>query len=198
MRFQVKFLKSAVEVKDFPAQDLPEIAITGRSNAGKSSFLNQFAQGWDMAKVSGAPGKTRLINFFEVDKKYRWVDLPGYGFSKRSGDEQETWGPMVEIYCAQRPNLVGALLVMDIRRDWEADEIQLKEFMEGSGIPLAVVVTKVDKLSRNEVDRRLKKIFEDSGQLPVFGVSNLKKTGGPDVEDHCYKSWIKNWEPREI
>lgn len=163
----------------------------GRSNAGKSSFLNQFGRQL-IAKVSQTPGKTRLLNFFEVNKKYCWVDLPGYGFAKRSAEEEESWGPMVENYLGQRVNLAGAILVMDCRRDWERDEDRLKEFLERRGVPLVIVATKIDKLKRPEVEAHLVRIHKKS-HSPVFPVSNINKIGADDVESYCFENWIKNW-----
>lgn len=191
MKFEIKFLKSAVIETEYPDVNLPEVALTGRSNAGKSSFLNQFGRQL-VAKVSGTPGKTRLVNFFEVNKKYRWVDLPGYGFAKRSADEEESWGPMVETYLGARPNLAGAILLMDVRRDWGRDEDGLKEFLERRGVPLVVVATKIDKLKKSELESHLVRIHSKA-HSPVFPVSNIQKLGAQDVESYCYETWIKGW-----
>lgn len=185
----VRYLKSAQWSKDFPAGNLPEVAITGRSNAGKSSFLNQWAQS-AVAKVSQAPGKTRLINFFDVAEKYRWVDLPGYGYASRGQKERDEWASMIEQYLSTRENMVGAILVMDIRRDWSEDEENLKNFLNDLDRPLCVVATKIDKLKPAEVKKYLKLLQSDSG-CPVFLVSNFKKTGADEVEDFCFKAWVK-------
>lgn len=185
----VRYLKSAQWSRDFPSGEIPEIAITGRSNAGKSSFLNQWAKS-NVAKVSQEPGKTRLINFFEVGDKYRWVDLPGYGYASRGHDEREEWGPMMEQYLSLRGNLVGAILVMDIRRDWTEDEENLKHFLNTVDRPLIVVGTKTDKLKPNEIKQRLK-LLERQAQIPIFPVSNLREMGADEVEDYCFKTWVK-------
>lgn len=186
---QVRYLKSAQWSKDFPPGDKPEIAITGRSNAGKSSFLNHWAQSL-VAKVSQEPGKTRLVNFFEVNEKYRWVDLPGYGYASRGQGEREEWAPMIEQYLSLRDNMVGAILVMDVRREWSEDEENLKHFLNTAGKPLAVVATKIDKLKPNEVERERKRLVKDSG-CPVFLVSNFRKVGADEVEDYCFKNWVR-------
>lgn len=122
-----KFLKSAVFPVDYPPPSRPEIIVTGRSNAGKSSFLNALA-GSAIAKVSQQPGKTTLLNFFDVGQHYRLVDTPGYGYSKRSGDEQASWQQMLESYFSLRGNLVGILILMDYKRDFEEDEKMLLRF----------------------------------------------------------------------
>jgi len=186
----VRYLKSAQWSKDFPTGNKPEIAITGRSNAGKSSFLNQWA-GSAVAKVSQAPGKTRLINFFDIaNGKYRWVDLPGYGYAARGHSEREEWADMIEQYLAERTNLVGALLVMDVRRDWSEEEENLKHYMNSSGRPLAVVATKIDKIKPNEA-KKLQKTLELESGCPVFLVSNFRKVGATEVEDFCFKNWVQ-------
>lgn len=126
----------------------PEIAVLGRSNAGKSSLINAWA-GSQLAKTSSAPGKTRLINFFQ-GAKYRLVDFPGYGYSSRSGHEQASWAGMIESFLASRGNLVGALIVMDCRREWTEDETLLVRFLQKIRRPVAAVLTKADKLNRAE------------------------------------------------
>lgn len=193
MKFNIKFVTSAVDLAGYPEAKIPEIALTGRSNAGKSSFLNQFGRQL-VAKVSNTPGKTRLINFFDVNSKYRFVDLPGYGFAKRSAAEEESWGPMVEDYLGKRPNLVGAILLMDCRREWGFDEDRLKEFLERRGVPLIIAATKVDKLKKHEVESHLVRIHKIS-HLPVFPVSNTQNTGAPEVEEYCFETWVKEWDP---
>lgn len=185
----VRYLKSAQWSKDFPAGDKPEVAITGRSNAGKSSFLNQWAKSL-VAKVSQAPGKTRLVNFFDVGETYRWVDLPGYGYATRGADERDDWGPMIEQYLALRDNMVGAILVMDVRRDWTEDEENLKQFLENVDRPLCVVATKTDKLKPVELKKRLR-ILKEQSQCEVHLISNLRKTGADEVEEYCYRTWVK-------
>ncbi|MBX3018630.1 MAG: ribosome biogenesis GTP-binding protein YihA/YsxC [Bdellovibrionaceae bacterium] len=185
----VRYLKSAQWSKDFPDGNKPEIAITGRSNAGKSSFLNHWAKS-DVARVSQAPGRTRLLNFFEAaNGKYRWVDLPGYGFAARGHAERDEWAEMIELYLADRDCLVGAILVMDCRREWSEDEEALKEFMNTTGRSLCVVATKIDKLKPNEV-RKLEQSLRKASGSPVFMVSNTKKIGAEEVEEFLFKSWV--------
>lgn len=116
MPAQVQYIKSAVFPQDYPQTKLVEIAFAGRSNAGKSSLINQISDS-KIAHVSQTPGKTRLLSFFNVREKYILVDMPGYGFSKRAGDEQRTWEGMVETYIREREQLKGLILVMDIRRE---------------------------------------------------------------------------------
>jgi GTP-binding protein len=185
----IKFLKSAVLPKDYPETGKKEIAIAGRSNAGKSSFLNSLANN-KVAKVSNTPGKTRLLNFFSHDK-YIIVDMPGYGFAARSGDEVRQWHTMVENYLSIREELAGLVLIMDSRREWSEDEELLKAYTETRGIPLAVVLTKSDKLNRNEIQKSLNAIKKDAGTEAVFITSALKMTGHDEVEKYLYENWVK-------
>jgi GTP-binding protein len=187
----VKFIKSAVLAKDFPQTGKKEIAISGRSNAGKSSFLNSIANS-KIAKVSNTPGKTRLLNFFSCGDKYVLVDMPGYGFAARSGDEIREWHTMVENYLSMRDELAGLVLVMDARRDWTEDEELLKAFTNSRGLPLAIVLTKADKLSKNEIANAIRTIKKDAGTDAVFMTSALKKTGHKEVENYLFDNWIKN------
>jgi GTP-binding protein len=195
-----QFLKSAAAPGDYPSEDVPEIAITGRSNAGKSSFLNQLAvtptkkgkakpTRQPPAKVSQTPGKTRLLNFFATES-YRWVDMPGYGFASRAGDEMRSWRQLIEEYLAGRPNLVGAIVIMDIRREWSPDEEQLRAFFNRISLPFCVVLTKADKVSSNEARQFSKAIAQASG-APAFVVSNATQMGGREVEAFCFENWVK-------
>lgn len=190
---KVEFIKSAVLEKDFPKHNYLEVAIAGRSNAGKSSFINTLANS-KIAKVSGTPGKTRLLNFFDFAKSYVLVDMPGYGFAARSGNEMKEWHKMIETYLMTRQNLAGLLLVMDIRRSWSEDEELLKEFSERRGFPLMVVLTKSDKLSYSQSLQAVAKIKKVSGLSAVFPVSALKKTGQDPIEEYIFQNWIKETE----
>lgn len=187
----IQFIKSAVLAKDYPVSKKAEVAIAGRSNAGKSSFINALAKN-KVAKVSSTPGKTRLLNFFDMEDSYNLVDMPGYGFAARSGDEMKEWHMMIETYLMTRENLCGLLLIMDIRRAWTEDEELLKEFSDRRGFPMAVVLTKADKLSRSQMMQAVAKIKKTSGLSAVFPVSSLKKEGQNAVEDYMYENWVKD------
>jgi len=190
MPLPVTFLKSAVHVVDYPKAERPEIALAGRSNSGKSSFLNALTRS-KIAKVSQEPGKTRLLNFFDVGAHYRIVDMPGYGFAARGGEEIKQWTDMVETYLSTRDSLVGLILVIDIRRDWEPDEQQLLEFMNMVGRPTLVVLTKADRCSRQEIIDRATIIKKQSHLNEVWPISNSKLTNIEEVEEHFFSQWIK-------
>jgi GTP-binding protein len=187
----IQFIKSAVLPKDYPIHKMAEVAIAGRSNAGKSSFINALTRN-KVAKVSSTPGKTTLLNFFNMEDSYVLVDMPGYGFAARSNDEISQWHQMIEAYLMGRENLVGLVIIMDIRRDWTADEELLKRFSDERGFPLAVVLTKADKLSRNQMMSAVMKVKKVSGLSAVFAVSSLKKTGQDEVERYMFENWVKS------
>lgn len=172
-----------------PADELPEVALVGRSNSGKSSFINGLANS-RIAQVSGTPGKTRLLNFYQAPA-YRLVDMPGYGFSARSGDEQAGWQQMIEPYLASRGNLVGLLIVMDVRRDWTQDETDLITWIAPRELPAAVVLTKADKMSRGAALERVRVVQRQSGLADVMTTSTLARKGFAEVEEFFYKTWIK-------
>ena len=186
---KLKFVTSAVNMQGCPKDALPEVAIIGRSNAGKSSMINGIANS-KIALVSGTPGKTRLLNFYQAER-YRLVDMPGYGFAARAGDEQKVWQAMIENYLAARQNLTGLLIIMDIRRDWAEEEENLVKWMSPRDLPVAIILTKSDKLSKGEAIARQRQIQKAAGTAAVFVTSYLKKEGYNDVEDFIYLEWIR-------
>ena len=151
----VDFIKSAVKPSQYPEYDFPEIAFAGRSNVGKSSLINTLIQRKDLVKTSSKPGCTQLINFFMVNENLSFVDLPGYGYAKVSKKIRSQWQPMVNLYLSQRKNLLGLILLIDIRRDPEKEEFDMMEWLEAHEIPYLVVLTKSDKLSKTEQQKRL-------------------------------------------
>lgn len=189
-RFQ--FLTSATRLEQCPADMRPEVAILGRSNSGKSSLINAWAQS-QIAKTSSTPGKTRLINFFD-GPHYRLVDFPGYGFSKRSGDEQASWGGMIETFLSTRGALKGALLLVDCRREWTKEEEMLMQFLNRRNSPVAVVLTKSDKLNRSELAKARSRFKSIEGVSATFFVSSLKREGFQELEDYVYRTWILEGE----
>lgn len=186
----MKYLKSAVLPKDYPDANRPEVAVAGRSNAGKSSFLNSIAKS-KVAHVSQSPGKTRLLNFFDFGAHYRFVDMPGYGFASRSGAEMQEWTQMIETYLSTRGNLKGLILVMDIRREWAEDEELLKQFCGRIELPMCVLLTKSDKCSKKEIRELHQKIQKTSQLTDVFPISSQTGEGIDGVEEFVFRQWIQ-------
>ncbi|WDP89849.1 MAG: YihA family ribosome biogenesis GTP-binding protein [Desulfobacter sp.] len=151
----VEFVKSAVKPEHYPEYDFPEIAFAGRSNVGKSSLINTLINRKDMVKTSSKPGCTQLINFFMVNGDLSLVDLPGYGYAKVSKKVRAQWQPMVERYLSSRENLLGLILLIDIRRDPRKEEFELAQWLESHEMPYLVVLTKADKLSKTKKAKRL-------------------------------------------
>lgn len=145
-----QFIKSAVKPGQYPAGDLPEIAFVGRSNVGKSSLINVLTNRKNLVRTSSTPGRTQLINFFEVNSRFTLVDLPGYGFARVPLAVKKEWGPMVETYLSTRRSLKGVVLILDIRRIPVAEDRLMLQWLTSYEIPAILVVTKCDKVSRNE------------------------------------------------
>ncbi len=171
---------SAVDPSGWPPPDLPEVAVMGRSNVGKSSLLNKLVARRQLARTSGTPGKTRLLHFFEVGlpgTRLRLVDLPGYGYAKVSQQERRRWRRMIEAYLGERENLRAALLLQDVRRDPGEDELDLIAWLAEREIPVVVALTKLDKLKAKEKTKRLRALAE---ALPVqadWRIETSAKTG---------------------
>ncbi len=185
---KVRFVKSASRFDQFPEGKTPQVAIAGRSNSGKSSFINTLAR-QKVAKVSGTPGKTRLLNIFDVESKFWLVDMPGYGYAARSHTERGDWEKMIEEYLVNSENLKGLILVMDIRRNWAEEESMLLDFCNATGLEIVVALTKADKLSRSKWKAAVMKMEKQLG-VPVYALSSLKKWGISDVIGHVFKNWI--------
>jgi len=145
---QAQYIGSYVELSQLPEGDLPEIALVGRSNVGKSSLINKLANRRNLAKSSSTPGKTRTINYYLINEQWYMVDLPGYGFAKVSKTEREKWGRMIEVFLQKRTQLQGIIQLLDIRHAPNQNDILMKNWLQNSGIPIMLVVTKADKISR--------------------------------------------------
>lgn len=157
---QAEFVKSITDVRQKPAELLPEIAFAGRSNVGKSSLLNAILNRKKLVKTSSTPGKTQLINYFEIDKKYFFVDLPGYGYARTPKKISAAWQKMLENYILKSKELKLVCLLVDARHSLQASDLQMSDWLNFNNIPYLVVLTKADKLSRNNLARQ-KKTFAD-------------------------------------
>ena len=175
-----EILLSAANKSHYPQDDIPEIALAGRSNVGKSSFSNTLLNRKNLARTSGKPGKTQLLNFFNIDDKLRFVDVPGYGYAKVSKTDRAKWGKMIEEYLTSRDNLRAVVSLVDLRHDPSADDVQMYEFLKYYEIPVIVVATKADKIPRgkwNKHESAIKKKldFDKTDDFIIF--SSVDKTG---------------------
>ncbi|WP_017472743.1 ribosome biogenesis GTP-binding protein YihA/YsxC [Amphibacillus jilinensis] len=151
---------SAVTPKQYPPEGLPEIALAGRSNVGKSSFINKLINRKALARTSSKPGKTQTLNFYLINEFFHFVDVPGYGYAKVSKTEREAWGKMMETYFTERENLQATVLVIDIRHQPTNDDVAMYDFLKHHQIPVLVIATKVDKIKKGQVAKHVKRVKE--------------------------------------
>jgi GTP-binding protein len=155
-----EFVKSAIKPSQYPPAILPEIAFAGRSNVGKSSLINALVNRKHLVKTSRTPGRTQLINFFNINGIFSFVDLPGYGYAKVPKSIRKTWGPMIETYLSARKALKGVVLIMDIRRIPYQEELNFVEWLDRFGLPNILILTKMDKLSKTKQIKQQHSIAE--------------------------------------
>ncbi len=155
-----------VTVESLPQEDIPEVAIVGRSNVGKSSMINRAMNRKHLAKSSSTPGKTRTINMYLINKSFYLVDLPGYGYARAAKTERARWGRMIESYLKRREQLRGVILLVDIRHEPSSDDLLMKGWLEDNQIPYMVVATKSDKISRGRRKNHLE-IIQKTLALPA-------------------------------
>ena len=179
---EAKFLKSAAEMRGFLRPERPMIAVCGRSNAGKSSLINLLAGRKNLAKTSSAPGRTRLVNYFDFGE-FWLADLPGYGYAAVSRDEKARWGKTLDAFFAKKEDIRHVFLLIDIRRDPSGDDLQLVDFLNYHIIPFSVIATKSDKLSRMKTKERRRAIASQFGlgEDNIAVVSSVTGEGKADV-----------------
>jgi GTP-binding protein len=176
---KVSFIKSIVNLKDKPEERLPEVAFAGRSNVGKSSLLNAIFNRKKLVKTSSTPGKTQLLNYFLVNEKFHFVDLPGYGFAKLPKKVSAQWQKMIENYILNSAELKLVCLLIDSRHKLQASDEQMSDWLNYNNIPYLVILTKADKLSKNALNKQLqifKNIFPDHHIVPFSVHSDVYKT----------------------
>ncbi|AKA71772.1 ribosome biogenesis GTP-binding protein YihA/YsxC [Clostridium scatologenes] len=183
---QSEFVISAVVPNQYPQDNRVEIAFVGRSNVGKSSLINTLVNRRKLVKVSGTPGKTRLVNFFIINNEFYFVDLPGYGYAKVSKSEKESWGKVIERYLTGREQLKKVILLVDCRHKPTEDDIIMYKWIKHYNYDAIIVATKIDKLKKAELRKNLKVIretFELSDEEQVLTFSSLKKLGKEELLD---------------
>jgi GTP-binding protein len=178
-----EFVLSAKVPAHYPPAVLPEIAFAGRSNVGKSSLINTLVRRKGLARTSNTPGRTQEINFFTVNNRFAFIDLPGYGYAKVPEKIRNNWGPMIETYLRERETLRLVVLILDIRRDPSPEDRQLIGWLQFYRLPVLIVLTKIDKVSQNELAQRKRVIGKDLDLASIAQpVSFSAKTGeGKDL-----------------
>lgn len=185
---QAEFIASNTEISKCPPPEKPEFAFIGRSNVGKSSLINMLTRRKDLAKTSGRPGKTQTINHFLINNDWYLVDLPGYGYASVSKDVKKTWGRMIEQYVTKRDNLFCLFILLDARLPLQPIDANFIQWAGQSSIPICLILTKSDKLTKNQLAVNRKKIehklLETWEALPPVIVSSASKgTGRKEIID---------------
>ena len=173
-----KFEVSAVNQKQYPKNNLPEIVLVGKSNVGKSSFINTMINRKKLARTSSEPGKTRQINFYNMDDLFYFVDLPGYGFSKMSKNEQEQVGKFIEEYLFSRKQIALIVFLLDIRHSPTQNDKLMYNYIISSKLPFVILANKADKIAITKVDdtvKSLQKELNPIGDIPTFPFSSERK-----------------------
>ena len=188
----VRFVKSLTEAKDKPLPTLPELAIAGRSNVGKSSLINSIFNQKKLAKISSTPGKTRLINYFDVQGKFYFVDLPGYGFAKIPKIESNKWKKMIENYLKDNSELKFVLVLIDARRGILQIDRAMMDWLDYFNIRHKIILTKVDKLSNNEMSKIRSKVISQVNDKNVILYSSKIEKGRIELINLLNSEMLEN------
>ena len=156
----VELVISAVRPAPYPETELPEFALAGRSNVGKSSFINKLIGRKSMARISSKPGKTQTLNFYKIEEELFFVDVPGYGYAKVSKTEREAWGKMIETYITSREQLRAVIQIVDLRHAPSKDDQMMYDFMKHYNMPCIIIATKADKIPKGKWDKHKKIVRE--------------------------------------
>ncbi|RHQ96498.1 YihA family ribosome biogenesis GTP-binding protein [Peptoclostridium sp. AF21-18] len=186
---------SAVHRHQYPTDGIPEIALAGRSNVGKSSLTNALLNRRNFARTSSTPGKTRTINFYLINKEFFFVDLPGYGYAKVAKSEKDKWGQVMERYLQDRDELCAIFLLVDIRHEPTADDKMMYDWIKYYGYDCVVVATKADKISRGQYLKHLsviRKKLQLEKDEKIIPVSSSKKTGIEELWSEIVEQYRKH------
>jgi GTP-binding protein len=183
-----EFVGSFPEIEKCPEEKYPEYAFIGRSNVGKSSLINMLTNRRKLAKTSGAPGKTRLFNYFIINQSWYLVDLPGYGFAKVSKKERKKWGKMIKQYALERKKLTGMFVLIDSRHSPQQSDLEFMKFLGINAVPFAMIFTKIDKIStgklKQNIDNYRKEMLKTWDEMPLYFTSSATKhTGKQEILD---------------
>ena len=163
----VEMIMSAVRPEQYPSEGYPEFALAGRSNVGKSSFINKMIGRKSLARTSSKPGKTQTLNFYKIEEQLFFVDVPGYGYAKVAKSSRETWGKFIQEYMTEREHLRAVIQIVDLRHPPSADDCNMYDFLVNYNIPAIVVATKADKIPKGKWDKHLK-IVRDKLEMRSF------------------------------
>lgn len=183
---------SAINKSQYPDEGIPEIALVGRSNVGKSSTVNTLLNRRNFARTSQTPGKTRTINFYLINQEFFFVDLPGYGYAKVAKSEKEKWGAIMERYLQERDELCAILLLVDIRHEPTNDDVMMYQWIKHFGYNCVVIATKADKISRGQYQKHMsiiRKKLQLEKDEKILPISSLKKTGVEEIWDEIIKQY---------
>lgn len=185
---EAQFITSAKGIKFAPEKKLPEIAISGRSNVGKSSLINYIMNRKKLAKTSSSPGKTRFLNYFLINNLFYIVDLPGYGYSKVSKTEKEEWKSFIEEYFSENQNLKLVLQLIDIRHPIKENDQLMLEYLQYNKLPFIIILTKSDKLNQSEKTKKLNYFCELFPDIRIISSSSEKKQGKDKILSEMFGS----------
>lgn len=188
---------SAVGPKQYPQDALPEIALAGRSNVGKSSFINKMLNRKSLARTSSKPGKTQTLNFFKINNEFYFVDVPGYGFARVSKTEKEKWGKMIEEYFIDRQPLRAVVQLVDLRHPPTRDDKDMYDFLKYHGIPTVIVATKADKISKGQWQKHMKVVKETLGIHPGDSVILFSSETGQG-KDETWKELLSRMYQQQV
>lgn len=187
MKFHAIFSRSAVKLEDCPTDGLPEIAVTGRSNVGKSSLINALAAKRQLARVSGTPGKTQILNFYLVNGAFYLVDMPGYGYAKRSKTDRAQWAKMIENYLTHREQLRAVGVLIDSRHDLMTSDHDAIEWLNAHDVSMFVVMTKGDQSKQSDLGQLTRSLRHDFKDIPIIATSSKSGRGISQLQE-----FIKN------
>ncbi|MFZ2324174.1 MAG: ribosome biogenesis GTP-binding protein YihA/YsxC [Ignavibacteriaceae bacterium] len=181
-----KFIASAFNITELPKQTFPEVVLCGRSNVGKSSFINSLFNRKDLAKISSTPGKTRSINYYLIDNNFHLVDLPGYGYAKASMSERKKWGKLINDYFSTSKSIKLTVQLLDSRHNPSELDVQLNKMLKDMALPYIVLLNKSDKLKQSEFSKIVKSLKNFFPELlldeNLFFFSSIDGTGNKDIK----------------
>lgn len=180
---KAEYILSAVKPEQYPQGELPEIALVGRSNVGKSAFINTLTNRRSLARISGQPGKTRTLNFYLLNDAFYFVDLPGYGFAKVSQSQRQEWAVMIEKYLSQREQLIFLIQLVDIRHEPSKEDVQMYQWLRAFDAPRMIIMTKADKISKGRYLQQAKIIKNKLGLEPGVPIIPFSAVDGTGLEE---------------